>query len=191
MNTVTKHKYELPLGKSLQHLRDQGFISPTAELVPFTPAPASPDQVVGRQVSDVCTIMGTYGMGGAGFFGLQLGNEWLVVAVWGAACWIVANGRLVADGRHDEHGRPKPWEDDIDEFKTLIVGQTITSFHTDRISMTIQLSNGLKLEITESANTRPVYDGLFKIGAPAARVFSDDDDLKSAVFLSPKSEIWI
>jgi hypothetical protein len=49
--------------------------SPTCELVDFEPPPLTADMIVGRTVDEICTHIGTYGMGGPGFFGLRLGSE--------------------------------------------------------------------------------------------------------------------
>lgn len=81
---------------------------PHCELIDFEPVPLTPERVVGRTVDEVRTYVGTYGMGGPGFFGLRLGDEWLVVAIWGADSWIEADGRIVADSHWDNQGTPPP-----------------------------------------------------------------------------------
>ena len=63
---------------------------------------ATSDNVEGRRVLEVAYNGGSYGMGGCGFFGLQLENqgrrrtEWLVCTLWAADHWMVVNGRWLA-----------------------------------------------------------------------------------------------
>ncbi|MFZ6183722.1 hypothetical protein [Nannocystis pusilla] len=58
---------------------------------------------VGAEVVAVETHLGTYGMGGPGFFGLRLAGgqppepRWLVVTLWAAASWATLDGDLVRE----------------------------------------------------------------------------------------------
>lgn len=58
-------------------------------------------RVVGRRVLQWSSHRGTYGMGGPGFFGLELEakddhpQEWLVLTIWGAASWLLLDGRWI------------------------------------------------------------------------------------------------
>jgi hypothetical protein len=71
---------------------------------------ARPELVEGRQVLGFIPYAGTYGMGGPGFFALQLaaGNgrptEWLVCMLWGAGNRMLVNRRWLAahPGLHQE-----------------------------------------------------------------------------------------
>jgi hypothetical protein len=96
---------------------------PFFDLVDFKPEPLSANQIVGRAVDEVCKDVGTYGMGGPGFFGLRLADEWLVISMWGADSWIQINGRIVHDVFWNENGMPRPWlSGDSDELTGRIVG---------------------------------------------------------------------
>lgn len=54
---------------------------------------------VGRRVIEWSSSLGSYGMGGPGFFGMRLAatpsysEEWLVLVLWGAAHWLILDGR--------------------------------------------------------------------------------------------------
>jgi len=125
-------------------------------------------------------------MGGPGFFGLRLGGEWLVVAIWGAASWIEADGRIVEDGFWDTNGRPRPWiTGQGDELTGRLVGQPITSFALAERSLAVGVG-GVTLSVAESAGGRPILEG-----NQQPRRFEDTDDLRRAVFLSPTAEIWV
>lgn len=156
-------------------------------LVPFKPAQLQPEQVIGRTIDQLEPYLGTYGMGGPGFFGLRLGAEWLVVAIWGAAEWVHANDLLVADGFHDDYGRPTPWlSEDSDRLSECMVGERIISIEIERHRFKLVLSNDLELKIEEYAARRPILEG-----TKEPRAFSSDDDLRRVIFLSPTAEIWV
>lgn len=165
---------------------EDNAIGPSGQLVAFSPSPASAQDVIGKEVTRVSDHVGTYGMGGPGFFGLQLGDQWLVVAMWGAGDWMTSDGRLVTDFFYDSRDRTRPWiHGEFDELSPLIVGQTITSFDVRPHSMEIVFSNGVELTIEENASVRPHYEGN---GLP--RQFKPEQDLRNSVFLSPTDELW-
>ena len=160
---------------------------PTAALVPFHPEPLRADQILDREVDELTTRAGTYGMGGPGFVGLRLGADWLVVAIWGAAEWMLADGLPIEDTFFAQHGRPEPWiTDRSDKLASKVIGQRIQSIEIDRRSLKLLLSNGLEMIINESAERRPILEG-----SKEPRAFQEDDDLRRAVFLSPTIEIWV
>lgn len=125
-------------------------------------------------------------MGGNGFFGLRLGDEWLVIAIWDSSSWIHLDGKLLED--HETHEQVLPDLHVTHEGEALnakTIGAKITDFVITRTSLCITLDNGTCLSIEADPNSRPVYPGT---GAP--RCFLEDDDLRKAVFLSPTGEIW-
>jgi len=157
------------------------------ELVPFIPEPLAPGKVVGRRVDGLSIYLGTYGMGGPGFFGLSLGSEWLVVAIWGAASWIRADGRLVEDTGHAEAGREAPWTvDRLERLKAMTLGREIQACAVARSSLLILIAGGPRFVIDESPETRLPHEG-----SREPRAFGPDDDLRRAVFLSPTGELWV
>lgn len=162
-------------------------LSPSGALIPFTPDRLINEGVIGRRIDELSTHVGTYGMGGPGFFGLRLGAEWLVIALWGAADWILVEGRLITDSFYDTNRRPKPWiTNDEDDLSEQIVGQAIASIEIKRHSLMISLTNGLDMIIEEAADNRPLFEG-----SKEPRAFRAPDDLHRAVFLSPTNEIWV
>jgi len=162
-------------------------LGPSGELKDFNPSPLDSAQIIGRKVDEICTYVGTYGMGGPGFFGLRLGAEWLVISVWGAAEWMTIVGRNVQDTFYDDYGREPPlMTDTCDELSPLIVGQEITAISVEKQSFVMEFANETKLQITESSDNRPLLQG-----TKEPRKFADDDDLRKAVFLSPTIELWV
>ena len=54
-----------------------------------------PQNLIGRRVLAWTVHGGTYGMGGPGFFGLELDHpveEWLILKLWSSGHWIKVNG---------------------------------------------------------------------------------------------------
>ena len=91
-------------------------------------------KLIGRQVTGVSTRLGTYGMGGPGFFGLLLDSlEFLTYAVWGAGSYVLIDDRVV-ECTSNLYKKVRPWmshydeENNWDDLTDHIVGSTITSF---------------------------------------------------------------
>ncbi len=179
------YKYQIPDPLKPREL------GPSCKLMNFKPEPVAPAAVIGRIVDRISDHLGTYGMGGPGFFGLRFGTEWLVIAIWGAAEWMVAQGRCVGDTFYEKYGRQRPWlhnlsMDSYDELSAHIVGQPAKSIDVQEHSLKILFENGFDLTIEESPDNRPLFEGTKK-----PRIFQKSDDLRRAVFLSPTDEIWV
>lgn len=161
---------------------------PGGALTDFIPPPLTDADVIGRRIDGVSLNIGTYGMGGAGFFGLRLGHAWLVVAVHGAGAWMAAEGRMIEDMFWRERGRAKPWmlEGEGDGLSPRIAGQAVAGVYIERDAMRLVLDDGFALSIDSAPSARPAFEG---DGSP--RAFGVDDDLRRAVFFSPTDELWI
>lgn len=182
-----RYDFEIPDPSQPIPEGERGAVGPSGHLIPFVPNALSAEQVINRRVDEILTYVGTYGMGGPGFFGLRLGEEWLVVAIWGAAEWIMVDGILIQDHFFEDYGRPRPWiTEDADDLSPKLVGSKITSLELHQRSMRISFSNGMTLAIDEAAESRPILEGNKK-----PREFLADDDLRKAVFLAPTAEIWV
>ena len=107
--TSLRYKFKIP-DASKPLVGDLPPWGPWCELIDFQPAALAAEMVVGRTVEQICTHVGTYGMGGPGFFGLRLGSEWLVIAIWGGfvdrdqrpnrSGWILGHERPTAPLDH-------------------------------------------------------------------------------------------
>ena len=185
--TACVYEFEIPdLSRPIANATE---LSPSGELQPFIPVPLNAGGVAGREITDILSHAGTYGMGGPGFLALGLDREWLVIALWGAAAWTTCQGRLVEDFFHGGTGRPEPWmteADGIAPLKERLAGQRILAINIQPISLHIAINSSFDLTIAADPATRPVYQG---DGKP--RAFAPDDDLRRAVFLSPTTELWV
>ena len=165
---------------------------PSGKLVDFTPRPLDPQDVTGHIIEELSTHLGTYGTGGPGFFGLRLGAQWLVIALWGAGEWLTARGRSVQDSFYDRENRPRPWIDDwaareeADQLSEHLIGQRIVKVDVRKHSLTLIFENSFDLSIDEDPASRPVRGG-----DQTPRALENKDDLREAVFLSPTTELWI
>ena len=162
-------------------------MGPSADLIPFHPAPLKLADVAGRRNDRVSDTVGAYGMGGPGFFGLCLGDDWLVIAIWGAGDWIRVDGRLVSDPFHTTTGRSLPWiDDDRDRLSERLAGAKIATLNVCKRSMRMRFSDGLELVVDCVQGACPPNSRGW-----APRTFLETDDLRRAVFLAPTEEIWV
>ncbi|MEM9809631.1 MAG: hypothetical protein AAF788_00230 [Pseudomonadota bacterium] len=126
-------------------------------------------------------------MGGPGYFGLCLGDEWLVFAIWMADNWLVYDGQNVGDAFFDKYGREKPLiTDDQDDLSPKVVGRSLVSVAIHKHSCAMEFDDGTFLGINEEPTTRPLHEG-----SQEPRQFHSDEDLRKAIFLAPTIEIWI
>jgi hypothetical protein len=72
-------------------------------------------QITGRKIIGFSCNLGTYGMGGAGFFGLLLDNsEYLVYAVWRAGRYVIVDNKIV-ECASMLYGKMKPFVSNFGE----------------------------------------------------------------------------
>lgn len=103
--------------------------------------------IIGLEIVDFSSHLGTYGMGGAGFFGLLLSNdEYLTYAVWNAGYYVIINDRIV-ECNPDLYQKTKPWVSNFGDDKTwnqlteYISGSKIIDFTINVDSCEIEVSN--------------------------------------------------
>ena len=122
--------------------------------------------LIGRKVIEFSPSCGTYGQGGPGFVGFNLeadesqSGEWLILCLWGAACWLKVNGQCL--GAHPEQyniHRPlmsnfsgQKW----DEFSPQVVGANIKRFDVSEKSFIVDIGEA-HIVLSEDPNDRPLY----------------------------------
>lgn len=107
------------------------------------------DKIIGRRVIDVTCYLGTYGMGGAGFFGLLLDtNEYLVYTVWSSGEYVIIDNRVV-DCSSDLYEKAQPWLLNGEEaLKHYLTNSTITDYSFTNDTCTLYLKKeGKTIEI--------------------------------------------
>ncbi len=162
-------------------------MGPSGPLKPFVPEPLDPSRVIDREIDEWIPYAGTYGMGGPGFLGFRLGDDWMIVAIWGAGAWFRLGGRLLEDMFWEKHERSMPWQADPNlDFGNLFVGRRFTELEVTRDSVTARLDNGQLLTLSPDPGDRPHWEGS---GEP--RSVGPNDDLRQTIFLAPTPELWI
>jgi hypothetical protein len=143
---------------------------------------------LGRKVLKWNAMLGSYGMGGPGFFGMRLEKsqefpeEWFTLTVWGAGDWLLVNGRwvtshpryydiqkplyLAVDGRYQDGVAP------------LLVGAVIESVQLEPTQIVLTLMKGIeKTTVTLPKNT----DLLPKLaGIDQPRAWKPGEDVRDA-----------
>lgn len=157
------------------------------------------ERILHRQIIGWSANLGSYGMGGPGFFGLKLSatelfsEEWLVLTLWGADNWLVLDNHWLA-ANPNQYEIQKPLysnfgaELDWDETTPLLIGATLTdAIVQDNSSvLTLQRENAAHvLEIPQDPSRLSRYGGS---GEP--RVWNQDESQWDAwVVISGHAEL--
>jgi hypothetical protein len=105
------------------------------------------DKLLNAEILKVSTNLGTYGMGGPGFFGIQCGADpdsvWLNVALWNAASYILLDGRVISC-HSNYYPQYHPWtEEGNDELFRVFENAVITAIDLTEQDCTVRfVSNG-------------------------------------------------
>ncbi len=131
------------------------------------------DRVVGRRIIGWKGCHGSYGMGGPGFFGVELEAmaqwpcEHLVLTLWGAPQWLLLDGRWIEAHPNQYHiqrplssnfGRNMTW----DEVTPPLAGGTIERFelHDDSCQLVVRGPGGQHvIELPQDTSRLPVHGG--------------------------------
>jgi hypothetical protein len=88
-------KENLSFSSELWDNPDQ-FVVMTRE--PITMKEFGIERIIGSEIVDICSYIGTYGMGGAGYFGfkIKINNEemWIVVCIWNADGYMLLDDKV-------------------------------------------------------------------------------------------------
>jgi hypothetical protein len=142
------------------------FEQPRKGSIPITLRQTGLERILGRQVLSISQYLGSYGMGGAGFFGLQLKKtkeysmDWLVLRLWGADNWLHFDGHII---NCHSNQVPKFTPLNSQELKKTIKGLTLVSAEVMDKSSYFILDGGPtqihRLEIKEDPASRPLTGG--------------------------------
>jgi hypothetical protein len=131
------------------------------------------ERILGRKVVAWSHSLGSYGMGGPGFFGLQLYSspafhaEWLVLTLWAADNWLLFDGQWVAAHPNQYH-KQRPLvsyfggDEDWDDLSEKLVHSTIVAAEIDGDTSRIHLEKGpvsQLLEIPRDTSLLPPHGG--------------------------------
>lgn len=129
------------------------------------------ERIINRKVLEWCGYLGSYGMGGPGFFGLRLESnttyriEWLILILWGASEWILLDNQWVSSHPNQYHIQRPLLADGKDEVTGKIIGATISNTIIERNETFIYLQHNANehlLEVPSDYNRLPIYGGSLK-----------------------------
>lgn len=121
---------------------------------PQTMTETDTDSLLGSRVIGFSTHLGTYGMGGPGFFGLLLekdgDRQYLVYAVWASGQYILLDGRVIeCHLNYNKSHRPwisswagEPEEEQWDELTPKVTGSRITAVRLTDDELQLELTQG-------------------------------------------------
>lgn len=142
---------------------------------------------VGLCVTETATSLGSYGMGGPGFCGFRFQNGWIVYRLWGAACWLTLNGKLIDESLFPDE--KKRYRRDglasIDHLK----GSTLRAVACgdEQYDLTFEdAGQSLLLSIRRDGSTVPRWRGN---GRPKA--LAENETLEDAIVVSRKGSLWL
>lgn len=158
-------------------------------------------RIVGRTILDCNKYLGSYGMGGPGFFGLKLEKkgrfreEWLVLTMWGATEWLLIDNLWLEPsvGHFDPDKcffkeRKTMFDEANEQVKTTFTGLTIAEFklHKKSFSMILQDDTRIhKLELPSDLKRLPPH------GNDTERKWYAKDKLENGFIVSPTPYINI
>ena len=143
---------------------------------PLTISEFGTEQFIKSKILDYNLYFGTYGMGGAGFFGLKLegafGIRWLVYCIWSAGEHILLDNRIIechpdfienyhpwiiwGNNRHEEY------EKTCQALKKALSGLKIQNIDLQEHALKIQLSGNHILETYQKSDKFPEQGGTRK-----------------------------
>lgn len=158
-------------------------------------------RILQRTIVQLSQRMGSYGMGGPGFWGFKLNktdiypDEWLILSLWAASYWLLFDGQIAEVVPTEETltlssdtGLPKIYQ--LQETRTIelikiIVGSKIIAAHINDISSSFELKNGAKIHRMEiSKNTSPYQE-------PLLRAWNPEESHWDAWVISETGQLWV
>jgi hypothetical protein len=144
------------------------------------------ERALNRKILSWMDHDGTYGMGGPGFFSLELEKkdkfpkEKLTLCLWGACEWILLDGRWM-ESHPNQYAKQKPLmgrDDDgsqWDEITARLKGHQIVSLVAEGRKFEMRLSNGSVLSFPDDPDSLPLFGGSLQ-----PHVWCDSDDWRDA-----------
>ena len=143
------------------------------------------ERALNRKILSWMNYDGTYGMGGPGFFSLELERkdkfpkEKLTLCLWGACEWLLLDGRWM-------ESHPNQYEKQIplfgsgngtswDQITERLHGHQIVGLVAEGRTFEMRFSNGSVLAFPDDPAKLPLYGGSLK-----PHVWSDSDDWRDA-----------
>jgi hypothetical protein len=146
---------------------------------------------LGSMIVDSSACLGSYGMGGPGFFGFKcrkgLRSFWIVVVLWGAAEWLTLDGKLLESGLL-ENERKLYENRGIIPFETAHGGSLESiDFAADCVTMTLRKADATHiLELRRDGTTVPPWRVTGE-----KKVLPGNELLEDAIVISCRARLWL
>jgi len=145
----------------------------------------------GAKVTRICPYLGSYGMGGPGFWGLRCRlnarSFWIVYRLWSADGWVTIDNHLVESSLIGDEKKHIPLERRIDS--ACLIGARIVSYEIARDSSTLMLEDregGVRqIVLRMDGSVVPPWRGNGK-----KKQFSDGESLEDAVIVTKGGRLW-
>jgi hypothetical protein len=157
-------------------------------------------ELVGAQIAGWCNILGSYGMGGPGFFGLLLPpragaayREYLVFAAWGADQYVLLDGRVLdaAPRYRDQYG---PWLAGGDEGRAALdaalIGASIEAAEVADDHLRMTLSHRGRAHVLEYLRHDPRLPPMGG-GGPREPAYEEGTIADYLVFQPESAVLWV
>jgi hypothetical protein len=180
------------------------FIAPLLTLVglwrfsrrPRRLVDADPATLQDAVVTQTCTSLGSYGMGGPGFVGLCLQvpsggrPQWVVFTVWAAAKWLTLNDDLLTDGFPQDE-QPPFADAGSRRFRALadLVGCSLAGIRLEHDIAELEFSGTgepFVLRARGGSASLPVQDG-----PQQPKLLTSSQDVRDAVVISRRASLWL
>ena len=142
---------------------------------------------IGQSVRRVATCLGSYGMGGPGFIGLQFRNGWIVYRLWGAAGWLTLNGKLLEESlfpdERERYGKEKLVS--LNQLKGAVI-RAVECDH-EQYDLTFKTNDdSFCLSVRRDGSAVPHSRGN---GRP--KVLTGNESLEDAIIVSRTGRLWL
>ena len=162
--------------------------------VPLTLRTAGVERVLDRTIRGWTSCDGTYGMGGPGFFSLELEKhkayrkERLCLCLWGATEWLLIDGNWFASPPNQYDQQTPQFSnyagESWDYISDRIVGEKIEKFELNRNSFKLILGNSVCIELPEDTTKLSVHGGSME-----QRIWCESEDVLDAWVLVT-GDLW-
>lgn len=158
------------------------------------------ERLLNRRIVEWSSSVGSYGMGGPGFFGLCLAAyghypaEWLALTLWGAGNWLLLDGQWV-EAHPNQYYVQRPLysnfggDEDWDDLSGRLVGSTIAEAAIEQNRSFFLLHKrdaNHKLEIPEDTTRLPRYGGTFSL-----HIWHPYESQLDAWVISESGQLWV
>lgn len=170
---------------------------PMLEEAPVTLRNYNIDLLKGCTIVEWSCHLGSYGMGGPGFFGIRLSGDdfdaWLVLTLWSAGEWLLLDKQWI-QANPNYYDKQKPLytnfsgEEQCDAVTDTLVGCTLIDIVIEDTFSTLVLQKGKSgihhLQIPQDTTVLPPY------GSGKQRMWNTQESQKDAWVVTSKS-LWV